>query len=126
MKNSPQHKTIYYVAITSIIVPLVVMIWDIRIGAILFVLGAMSAYRAIRFGMQGSRDSLSDSEKQKLERHQSNMGRTILVQIVDDFGRDLPPSTVQKLMAEAQAKASPRDTVVGVRHKISSDEERTL
>ena len=56
--------------------------------------------------------------EQQLSQHQNERGRTIFVQTVDDFGRDLPPASVQKLMADAQAQAGPGDTVVAVRHKI--------
>jgi hypothetical protein len=61
----------------------------------------------------------SDTVLSKLERHKIEQSRTILVQLVDDFGRDLPASKIQVLMDEAHAKAGPRDTVIGVRFKVS-------
>ena len=97
------------------------MIWNIEFGVLLLLLGLTIAYRAIRFGVQEDTNLLSDSARKQLNRHQSDRGRTILVQVVDDFGRDLPSATVQKLMANAQAQANPRDTVIAVRHKVEKE-----
>lgn len=100
------------------------MFWNIEAGAALLLLGLVIANRAIRYGAFDDSKSMSDSTRKQLNRHQSERGQTILVQIVDDFGRDLPPDTVQKLMAEAQAKASPRDTVMAVRHTIANKDHK--
>src|SRR5512133_1191953 len=126
MGLSPQRKIAYSFAAFSIIVSILVMFWDLEIGIFLLFLGLMATARAIRFALHPDIVFLNDSAQQKLSRHQSERGRTILVQIVDDFGRELPPATVQKLMAEAQAKASPRDTVVGVRYKITDEKKEKI
>lgn len=118
MNTLPQRRIAYTIAAVCVTIPIVVMVWNIQIGIILFFMGLIIAYRAIRYGAHDDIHSLNDAAEQKLSRDQNERGRTIFVQIVDDFGRDLPPATVQKLIADAQAQASPRDTVVPVRHKI--------
>ena len=114
MGASPQRKFANFLAIASIAIPLLIMIWDIQVGAVSLLVGVVIAYRAIKFREQDDNDLVSDSVKS----HQGERGRTIYVQIVDDYGRDLPPAEAQKLIADAQARANPRDMVVGVRHKI--------
>lgn len=115
MDLSPQRKIAYSFAFISIAIPVLVMFLDLQVGVILFLAGIIIAYRAIRFGAQSD----VENTDQQLSRHQDDRGQTIFVQIVDEFGRDLPPAVAQKLIADAQAKASPRDTVVGVRYKIT-------
>jgi hypothetical protein len=126
MSSSPQRRIAYTIAAASVVIPIMVMLWNIELGIILFFMGLIVAYRAIRYGAQDDLHSLNDAAEQKLSRHQIERGRTIFVQIVDDFGRDLPPATVQKLMADAQAQAGPRDTVVPVRHKISREGDHPI
>jgi hypothetical protein len=48
-------------------------------------------------------------------------GRTILVQLVDDTGHDLPASEVELRMAEARLRAAPADKVLGVLYKVSEN-----
>ena len=125
MNTSPQRRIAYTIAAVAILIPILAALWNVQLGVILLFMGLIVAYRAIRYGAHDDLTSISDSEQQKLDMHQINRGRTIFVQIVDDYGRDLPPATVQRLMAEAQAHASPRDTVVGVRYKVTKEGENT-
>ena len=118
MKPTPQRMMGLAVAGAAILLPLVVMIWNLAIGGLLLMLGAYVAYRAIVFSRQIDWANLSETKLSPIERHKAQQSRTILVQLVDDYGRDLSPNKVQQLMDEAQAKAGPRDAVIGVRHKI--------
>jgi|WetSurMetagenome_2_1015567.scaffolds.fasta_scaffold639476_1 hypothetical protein len=122
MKASPQRKVAYTIAIVAVAIPVVIMIWDIEVGVFLLLVGLGIATRAIRYRAHNDPPSLSAAGQQQLSRRLNEQGRTIFVQVVDDFGRDLPPATVQKLMADAQAQASPLDTVVPIRHKISRED----
>lgn len=126
MGASSQRRIAYTIAAVSVLIPIMVMIWNIELGIILFFMGLIVAYRAIRYGAYDDLRSLNQAAEQQLSRHQNERGRTIFVQIVDDFGRDLPPATVQKLMADAQAQAGPRDTVVAVRNQISKEKDNSL
>lgn len=126
MSPSPLRRIAYTIATIAILLPIAIMFWNIEAGAALLLLGLVIANRAIRYGAYDDSKSMSDATRKQLSRHQSERGQTIFVQVVDDFGRDLPPVTVQKLMADAQAKASPRDMVVPVRYKISNKDDTHL
>jgi hypothetical protein len=99
-------------------IPLVVMFFDIAVGGFLLLIGLMSTNRAFRY-MMGNRNGRYNESTQ---RHNANAaGKTILVQIVDDFGRELPPNEVEKRLMEAKSKADPKDTVVPVKFKVISE-----
>lgn len=125
MSTSSKHRIAYAIAAASVIIPIVVMIWNVKLGFALLFIGLIAAYPAIRYGGRNDLHALSDAAIHKIGRHENERGRTILVQVVDDFGRELPPDTVRKLMAEAQAKASPRDMLVPVRYKIASEDDKS-
>ena len=118
LKPSPQRIMGLSVAAAAIIIPLILMIWNLAIGGLLLMLGSYVAYRAIIFSRQNDWANVNEAELSKLERHKAQQSKTILVQLVDDYGRDLSPNKVQQLMDEAQAMAGPRDAVIGVRYKI--------
>ena len=118
LKPSPQRIMGLSVAAAAIIIPLILMIWNLSIGGLLLMLGSYVAYRAFIFSRQNDWANVNEAELSKLERHKAQQSKTILVQLVDDYGRDLSPNKVQQLMDEAQARAGPRDAVIGVRYKI--------
>ncbi len=106
------------VLIIFIGIPLLVMFFDIVTGGFLLVFGLFSTNRAFRY-MMGNQNGRYDKSTQL---HNANAaGKTILVQTVDDFGRDLPPSEVERRLAEARSKADPKDTVVSVKFKVTSE-----
>jgi hypothetical protein len=120
MNKPSQRKFVYLIIFLSIVVPAVVMLRDIQFGVILLLLGSWISYRVVRSAARANQQEI-DSEAKKLARHRSEQSRIIRVQLVDQFGRDLPMQEIQKRMDEARAKAGPRDTVVGVRHVIPKE-----
>jgi len=119
MASSPQRKIAYGLVIFFMTVPFLVMIWDVQIGVGLLLINLFISYRVIRYSGRDAAQNLSDAEMQRLERHQSERGRTIYVQLVDDDGQELPPDVAQKRLFEAEARSNPRDVVVGVHQVIS-------
>jgi hypothetical protein len=111
MHHAAQRKILYLFITLAIGLPIAISFWNAEIGVPLLLLGLFLATRAARFGV--ARDY--DPNAEIARRHRSETGRTILVQVVDRFGRDLPPAEIESRLAEAQAKASPRDTIVPVR-----------
>ncbi len=106
------------VLIIFIGIPLLVMFFDIAVGGFLLVLGLVSTNRAFLY-MMGNRNRQYD---RSIQQHNANAaGKTILVQIVDDFGRELPASEVERRLSEARSKADPKDTVVSVKFKVTSE-----
>jgi hypothetical protein len=100
--------------------PVLVMFYDVAAGVLLLLLGAYITSRAI--GYIGSRHLELDETHQQY--HTNGSSKTILVQIVDDFGRELPPREVEKRLADARSKADPRDSVVGVNFKVNASGEK--
>jgi hypothetical protein len=99
-------------------IPLLVMFFDIAMGGFLLVFGLFSTNRAFRY-MMGNQNGRYDKSTQQ---HNANAaGKTILVQVVDDFGRELPPNEVESRLTEARSKADPKDTVVPVKFKVTSE-----
>lgn len=98
--------------------PVLVMFYNIAIGGFLLVSGLYSTNRAFLY-LMGNRHHQYDKSTQL---HNTNAaGKTILVQIVDDFGRELPAREVEKRLAEAKSKADPKDNIVPVKFKITSE-----
>jgi hypothetical protein len=121
MQKPPQRRMAYIIVFLSISIPVVVMFWNIQAGVLLLLLGSYVSLQAVRHAVHDNANALSDAESNKLERHKIEQTRVIRVQLVDDYGRDLPAHIARQRMEEAQAKAGPRDTVVGVRHVLSKD-----
>jgi hypothetical protein len=120
MNKPPQRKFVYVIIFLSIIIPTVVMLRDIQTGVILLLLSSWISYLVVRSAARAHEED-NDSEAKKLARHRTEQSHIIRVQLVDQFGRDLPMREIQRRMDEARAKAGPRDTVVGVRHVISKE-----
>ncbi len=119
MKASLTRKTAYIVAVFSIGIPILLMFWSAKVAAPLLLLGTYAAYSLIRLaGANESRWRYEEAEAQRLERQQSERGRTILVQLVDDNGNSLPAEVERKLIAAAVSRANPRDTVMGVHYVL--------
>jgi hypothetical protein len=117
MKISLQRRFAYAIAFFSIAVPVLIMFQNIQAGIVLLLLGVYITVRTIRNIAPNDPNMVSDSTLHHIGLHQSNRGQIIYVQLVDDFGRDLPTNVAQKLIEDAQARANPRDTVVGL-HRI--------
>lgn len=125
MNSNLNRKTAYIAAIFLIGIPVLILFWDVKIGVPFLLLGTYITYRIIRLaGYNESLQRMSAVEQQRLERQQGERGRTILVQLVDDQGRDLPEQEAQRRMAEAEARANPRDTVLGVHYVIPEEQKQ--
>lgn len=107
----------------SIAIPAGVMFVDVQVGVLLLLVGSYVSYQVVRSAVRESQSPLSEAEAGKLERHSIERGRVIRVQLVDQYGRDLPPSVAQQRMDEARARSGPRDTVVGVRFVLPAEDE---
>ena len=105
------------VTIIFIGLPILIMFYDVAIGGFFLVSGLYATNRAFRYlGNQ----HLQYNKINQL--HNTNSaGKTILVQIVDDFERELPPKEIEKLLADAKSKADPKDIVIGVKFKIQDN-----
>lgn len=121
MRTSLNRKTAYIATAIAIGIPLVIMIWDVHIGAALLLLGTYIAYRSIRMAGYNESQRVSDQEQQRIDQQKSNQGRTILVQLVDEYGRDLPEHVARQRIADAESRADPRDTVIGVKYILPKE-----
>ena len=116
MNHSKMKRRIFFGFIAILLgIPIIVMFWNPGAGAFLLLIGAMSAFRAVRFL------SHDGDERYDHFRKMDKAGRTILVQIVDDFGRTVSPLEVDRRIKEARSKAGPRDMVVPVKFKINKE-----
>lgn len=118
MEWSPQKKIAYGIAAACILIPCVVLFFNLKAGAFALFVGAISASQVIRYANQAD-PQMSAATRARLARHQSDRSRTIYVQVVDDNGYDLPPEVVEQKMKEAQLQAGPSDTVIAVRHQVN-------
>lgn len=98
----------------SLIGPSALLFWNPEIGGLTLLLGLIVASRCIRL-LRMVQDS-SESGTHRLAR--DDRGQTVFVQLVDDEGNDLEPALAQARLAAARLMAGPRDTVIGVRHKV--------
>jgi hypothetical protein len=104
------------VLIIFIGLPILVMFYNIATGGFFLILGLYSTRRAFRY--IGSQHLQYD---EAVQLHNINAaGKTILVQIVDDFGRELPAEEVQRRLAEATSKADPKDNIIPVKFKVTN------
>lgn len=107
-------KTIFVILFIGL--PVLMMFYDVATGGFLLLGGLYGTHRAFRW--IGSQHLRYDGRAQF---HNANAaGKTILVQIVDDFGRELPPEEVKRLLAEATSKADPKDSIVPVKFKVTN------
>jgi hypothetical protein len=104
------------IVIINIVIPILIgVFWDLTVGGLLLVLGIMFVGRSFSILRADARRGFNP----KIQRNNANAaGKTILVQIVDDFDRDLLPQEIERRLAEARAKAGPRDTVIPARFKV--------
>ncbi len=118
MEEEKKRKTLFIIVIIlNIGIPVLIAFKDAAIGGFLFLIGILFVSRSYRILRADARRSYNPSvERIKAD----SAGRTILVQVVDDFGRELPPDQVEKLLAEAHARANPRDTIVPAKFKVDS------
>jgi len=116
---SPQQKIAYAITAFAIILPLVILYWNIPLGVVMLLVGTNVSFRAIRLSQREDTTlGVSDEETIRIGRAQGERARTIYVQLVDNDGVELPPDVAQECLTRAQAKAGPRDTVIGIHHKI--------
>jgi hypothetical protein len=111
---------LFIIAILFVTLSIVVMFKHLTIGLILFMLTLYYINRIRRWHNQANDKSSSDETLKNISRQNSNRGRTIYVQIVDDNGNDLPEAVVQQKLYKARRSAEPRDNIVTVRHKINA------
>ena len=120
MESRPTRRAAYWITLFAVLIPALIMIWNVQIGVPLLLLGVYFSYRAIRMARSDAVIASDENPDELLRRS----ARTILVQLVDDEGRELPPEIAEKRMAAAQAQANPVDTVVGVHYVLSGDDPR--
>jgi hypothetical protein len=116
MKENLNFKPVAVVILFCLVCPLLVFLfWSRLAGAVFFVLGIYVASRIYRvYNRSKVNDMLSDS----LPNGQTplgDQGKIIKIPLLDHEGHDLSPEVAQQRIAEAKAKAGPKDTVVGVR-----------
>ncbi|MDP9315640.1 MAG: hypothetical protein M3R24_33060 [Chloroflexota bacterium] len=111
------HKVFMVLMVLALLGPAALMFWNAQIGGLLFLVGLLVSYRCLDF-LQEERVE-AEFENSALLQARHNRARTIFVQLVDDNGNELDASTAQARLAAAHLDAGPRDTVVGVRHKVS-------
>lgn len=102
--------------VVSIAVPFAIMVWNIEFGAIALLFGMLLLYRTLRL-VRLMEVKGADAHEAALYR-KANSGQTIYVQLIDDAGKPLPSDIAQAKIAEAQRRAGPRDTVLGVHRKL--------
>ncbi len=120
MDEDKKNRTITTIIIAIFIgVPLIIIFIDPAVGSMFLFVGAIAAFRAMRLLVLYKSDSSVRQDKT------DKAGKTILVQVVDDFGRDLIPKEVERRMVEARAKAGPRDTVIPVKFKVEQDQNNS-
>ena len=115
MKPTPMRMAIIGLSSIFIIVPIILMFFHPEIGAGLFLIGLFLAGRVYRMVRYDEDDELNRKERQKNDRMRVNRSNIIMVQIVDDQGRDLPQHIIDQKMKEARFRAGPRDTVMPVK-----------
>jgi len=117
MSEYKKNRTIIIIIVAVFIGgPFLVAIKSPALGGVSLLVGTVIAYRAMRILMSVKNEASIQINKE------DSAGHTIFVQIVDDFGRDLPPAESEKRLVEARAKAVPRDMVVPARFKVDSKE----
>ena len=111
------HKVFMVLIALAMLGPAVIMVWNVQVGAVLFLVGLFVTYRCLLFLREMRAEAEWDNPA--LLQGQRNRARTIFVQLVDDNGNDLDAPTAQARLAAAYQNAGPRDSVVGVRRKVS-------
>jgi hypothetical protein len=107
-------KTIFVILFIGL--PILMMFYDVATGGFLLLGGLYGTRRSFRW--IGSQHLRYDERAQF---HNANAaGKTILVQIVDDFGRELPADEVEKRLAEEKSKAGPKDNIVPVKFTVAN------
>ena len=122
MKDTLSRKQInialFIIAMLFVALSIVVMFKHLTIGLVLFMLTLYYINRIRRWHKTENDRSSSDETLKNVSRQNSNRGRSIYVQIVDDNGHELPEAVVQQKLYEARRNAEPRDNIVTVRHKV--------
>jgi len=108
------------IVILNIGIPILIALKDVATGGFLLVIGIWFIARSSRILRADARRAFNPA----VDKNKTNAsGRTILVQVVDDFGRDLLPEEVERRMTEARARANPRDNVVAVKFKVNPKQD---
>ena len=98
-----------------------IMFKDFLIGGLLFVLTIYFNNKTPALENASNEKYSSDEVLRKVAQQNSNRGRTIYVQVVDEKGNDLPENIVEQKLYEARRNAEPRDNIVTVRHQINTE-----
>ena len=120
MSRKQINTALFIIAMLFIALSIVIMFNHLTIGLILFLLTLYYINRIRRWHNANNDKSSSDETLRNISRQNSNRGRTIYVQVVDDNGNDLPEAVVQQKLYEARRSVEPRDNIVTVRHKINA------
>lgn len=119
MIPAPTRRAAYWITLFSILIPALICFWNVQVGVPLLLLGVYLSYRSIRMSRREPLNIREESPDEALRRS----ARIIRVQLVDDQGQDLPPEVAEKRLADAQARANPNDTVIGMHSVIREDQD---
>ncbi|MBA3944700.1 MAG: hypothetical protein H0X37_09090 [Herpetosiphonaceae bacterium] len=101
-----------WVTVFFLVVPLLVMLWNVETGVILLVIGSivtMRYRRAWRTLHRGDRAGNPDRQDKR------DRSQTVLVELFDEHGNELPAEEAERRLAVARAEAGPRDIVIPLR-----------
>lgn len=118
MYEKTQQRTAQIIIALAIVIPLLVLLWNVRLGVLLLFIGLFIAYNAVRLINESKRMERLQQYDARVEQSQSNQARLVYVQLVDDNGVELAPEVQEAKLARARLAAGPRDTVVGVKRKV--------
>jgi hypothetical protein len=122
MQENLNKKSMVIVIGIFLIAPVLVAIfWNQTFGIILFCIGLFLSIRSYRIYNKSKTADFLTSDGSKHALHQINSGKTILVSLVDDNGIEIDSKLAEKRIAEANAKAGPKDTVLTVRFPIKEN-----
>jgi len=120
MDENKKNRIITMILVTLFVgIPLIITFINPAVGGVLLFVGMIAAFRAIRLLVLQKNDIAVGPDKT------DRAGKTVLIQVVDDFGRDLLPNEIEGRLAEARLKAGPRDTVVPVKFRIEPDQNNS-
>jgi hypothetical protein len=119
MQENLSKRSVAIIFVFTVVVPLIVAItYNQYLGLVLFIIGLFISVQAYRVYNRSKMNDMISDPSNPSEGYFGNSGRTILVSLVDEHGRELPPKLAEQKLAEARAKAWPKDSVIGVKRPL--------